>query len=295
MVCENYFREMLTDNLEEADLVVSGFAYEGGCSCGLGTKLAPQKLLELSSFLPCTTKDGFKIQNFKIFNNGVIEGSDHTFLEEAKSIANLSFSTDKFSLFVGGDHSIAIATEAAFYDYAKSLGKRACIIHLDAHPDYCDFYDGSKLSHACPNARAIDYGFGYEDITLIGIRGFEEQEVDLFSEHKEIPLYTATFIKNGGIDKMIDEICSRYNDALVHISFDIDITDPSFAPGTGTPESFGLSSDEVLYILTNLFRRLNVISMDLVEVSPASDVNDVTTWLALKTLYELFYVLKGKK
>lgn len=294
MVHEHFFREMLTDDIQEADVIVSGFAYEEGCSCGSGTSKAPEKILDLSGFLPCSSKDGEKIDKLKIFNNGILK-STKNYLEVAYDKASEAYISNKFNLFLGGDHSISIATEKAFYEYAKQIGKKPVIIHLDAHPDYCRVYDGSKYSHACPNARAIDNGFNYEDISLLGIRGFELQEIDLFNAHPEIPLYTAKMIKEHGVKKIMKNVIKQYKDCLVHVSFDIDITDPAYAPGTGTPEAFGLTNDEVLEILLTIFNNLNVQSMDLVEVSPSLDVNDITSWLALKNLYEIFNILNRRK
>lgn len=294
MIHEQYFREMLTKDIKDADIIVSGFAYDGGCSCGGGASLAPKRLLELSSFLPSSTKDGVKINKLHIYDNGILEPSDE-YLDKVYDKAKNGYGTDKFNLFLGGDHSISIGTEKAFYQYAKSLGKKPVIIHLDAHPDYCDIYDGSKFSHACPNARSIEEGFGYEDIALLGIRGFEFQEIDLFEAHPEIPLYKASYIKKVGTSKVIKELSKKYKDCLIHVSFDIDIVDPAYAPGTGTPEAFGLTNDEVLELLLGIFNNLDVRSMDLVEVSPKLDINDITSWLALKDLYELFEVLNRRK
>ena len=88
---------------------------------------------------------------------------------------------------------------------------------------------------------------------------------------------------------------SSSNKYLIHISYDIDINDPSYAPGTGTPEPFGIDNLTVIEIICNLVRYLNCISLDLVEVSPKLDINDITSYLAIKGLYEIFYYLSKKK
>lgn len=81
---------------------------------------------------------------------------------------------------------------------------------------------------------------------------------------------------------------------MIYLSYDIDANDPSFAPGTGTPEAFGLNSNELMLFIKELFINLPIKAMDIVEVSPPLDSNDITSWLSLKTLYEIFEILKKK-
>ena len=95
---------------------------------------------------------------------------------------------------------------------------------------------------------------------------------------------------------MLQEIKNKIDDnGLVYLSYDIDANDPSFAPGTGTPEAFGLNSLTTLKIITNLFKNLPIQAMDLVEISPLLDINDITSWLGLKTMYEIFALKKEVK
>jgi agmatinase len=207
-------------------------------------------------------------------------------------------SHNKFNLVLGGDHSVSIPTEKAFLDYAKSLNKTPVIIHIDAHPDICDFYDGSKNSHACTNMRAIDNGYKTEDITLVGIRGYEEQEVIYLDLHKELEVYNASYLNEYGFEKVLKSLFNKYKNSdkhLVYLSYDIDANDPSFAPGTGTPEAFGLNSIKLLNFIKELFLNLPIKVMDIVEVSPVLDTNNITSWLALKTIYEILGILSNER
>ena len=100
-----------------------------------------------------------------------------------------------------------------------------------------------------------------------------------------------------GFDEPLKSLFKKYKNSekhLIYLSYDIDINDPSFAPGTGTPEAFGLSSRMVLELIMGLFENLNIKAFDIVEVSPTLDCNDITSWLALKTLYEVLNILKEK-
>jgi agmatinase len=283
----NSWRDLLTSKIEEAKILVASISYDLACSVNRGASLAPSKLRELSYHLPAASKEGNSLKDMKIYDYGDLannlSGLDEVYLK-AKEILN----KDKFNLFIGGDHSVSIPLQKAFFDHWTSLGKIPAIIHIDAHPDFCDVYEESKYSHACTNFRAIDNGYKFEDITLIGIRGYEEQEIILFNKHPELEIIKASTILDNGIEivkKLIDKYDDRY---AVYLSFDIDAIDPSFAPGTGTPEAFGISSYDMLKMIQYFIEKLPIKTMDIVEVSPLLDINDVTSWTALKIIYEVF-------
>ncbi len=290
----DFFRGLTTIKKEEADVILTGIPYDLGCSCGKGASLAPQIIRDLSSFLPPLTMDGKRIET-KIFDNGDILSFD-----EIEEKGNEIFQLNKFSLFIGGDHSVTIPLQKSYLDVIKNKGLTPAVIHIDAHPDICDFYDGSKYSHACTNKRTLDNGLTDENLTMIGIRGYEEQEVDYFNNHPDIKVYQSSYInrldKKGEkyIDQMIDEIIERNRGKAVYLSYDIDANDPSFAPGTGTPEAFGLNSVTLLKILKRLFIELDIKAFDIVEVSPALDSNNITSWLALKTIYEILPIINKR-
>lgn len=288
------FRDLCTENIDEADIILLGLPYDEGASCGKGTSKEPSILRELSAFLPPFTMDGNLI-DVKLFDAGDVVPQNNYFdkvYQKAKELLNYN----KFNLFIGGDHSVTIPLQQSFFDYAKACGKTPVIIHIDAHPDICDFYDGSSNSHACTNHRAIDYGYETKNITLIGIRGYEAYEVDYLNNHPELKVYRASFINKNGFESITEDLIKRFksDEYMIYLSYDIDANDPSFAPGTGTPEAFGLNSNQLMLFIKTLCENLPIRAMDIVEVSPALDCNDITTWLALKTLYEIFEILKKK-
>lgn len=96
-----------------------------------------------------------------------------------------------------------------------------------------------------------------------------------------------------GIHTFIEILKAKYNGDfyLFYISYDIDANDPAYAPGTGTPEAFGLSNFETMGIVTGIVENFDVDILEIVEVAPPLDVNNITSWLALKTLYEVFATL----
>lgn len=291
---KKYFRDLLVEDIKEANVVIAGIPYDEGCSCGGGASLAPSKIRELSSFLPPLSMDGDDLTHIKLFDYGDWLKCDEYFKCLKKESSKI-FETNKFPLFLGGDHSVTIPLQQAFYDFVKGNGKIPAIIHLDAHPDICDFYDGRYDSHACTNKRSIDYGYDTNDVVLIGIRGFEAQETKYFKEHPEINVYTANDCYKLGMDKIVEKLKSKFDDRYaIYLSYDIDINDPAFAPGTGTPEAFGPTSRMVLDLVKGLFENFPIKAFDIVEVSPKLDCNDITSWLALKTIYEVFKYLGDK-
>ena len=290
---ENYFRDLLTEDIKESDVILLGIPYDLGCSCGKGASDAPKVIRELSSFLPPFTADGKSLKNVKIYDYNDVE--EYSKIEE-KFTEILNY--DKFNLVLGGDHSVSIPTQKAFLDYCRGINKIPVIIHIDAHPDICDFYDGSKYSHACTNMRAIENGYDTKDITLVGIRGYEEQEVFYLAYHKELEVYNASYLNKFGFEEVLKSLFNKYKyskEHLIYLSYDIDANDPSFAPGTGTPEAFGLNSIELLDFIKELYINLPIKVMDIVEVSPVLDTNNITSWLALKTVYEILGLISEKK
>lgn len=286
------FRDLIVNNIEDAKVLLVGLPYDLSCSVGKGARFAPNVLRSLSSHLPPFTCDGKSIENCKIYDFGDIKSCKNYHKVVYEKLKNI-FDFNKFPLFIGGDHSVSIPLQKLFKENCIKKDLIPVIIHLDAHPDICDYYDNSYYSHACTVKRAIDCGYSTECINLIGIRGYEKQEVEYLNEHKEITVFNATSINQQGFYYVLESLINRYKDPkyAIYLSFDIDIFDPCFAPGTGTPEAFGINSFELLKFVKDLFINLNIKAMDLVEISPKLDNNNITSWLGLKTLYEIFGII----
>ena len=290
------FRDLMVDDITKSNVIICGVPFDGNASVGKGASLAPDTLRELSYDLPALDRNGNLLSNTFIYDQGNFDASDFNKLSEEIYSKIISYD-DKFQIVLGGDHSIAIASEKAFYKKALEENKEPIIIHIDAHPDICDEYHGSKYSHACPIKRALDLGFKDENITLIGVRGFEAQEIETFKKHPLLDVYKASDVNKLGIEALLLILCSKYKNPKykIYLSYDIDANDPAYAPGTGTPEAFGLKSIDILDLICGLISNLNVTTMDLVEIAPPLDVNNITSWLGLKTLYEVFHILEEKK
>ena len=128
------------------------------------------------------------------------------------------------------------------------------------------------------------------DLAQVGIRSYEYEEIEFFAEHPELTVIKAYDIFQDGYKVAAEKLVEKFADYdFVYITLDIDVLDPAFAPGTGTPEAGGLSSRELMYIINELMNRTPVKAMDIVEVSPPLDTeNQITSWAAAKIIYEVF-------
>lgn len=291
------WREIQTNNKNEADALILGIKFDGAASVGKGAALGPEAIRKCSEVLPPVNQTGDYFGNFRVYDAGDVEFSLNwkEYFAAVEEEALRLLQTDKFCIFLGGDHSVTIPLGKALAKHYK--GKKIGVVHFDSHPDLCDEYEGSKWSHACPLRRLLEDAISYENLAQVGIRSYEYEEVELYNEHPELMVIKAYDIFRNGYEATADTLVEKFRDYdAVYITLDIDVLDPAYAPGTGTPEAGGLSSRELMYIINNLIEKLPVIGMDLVEVSPTLDTeNQITSWAAVKLLYEVFAKLSDKK
>lgn len=282
------WRNLQATSLEEADVLIIGNPYDQATSCGKGAALGPDKMRDLSRYLPPVTYQGDSL-TIKVYDLGNIESYR---AEEDHPLYQKALQSNHFVLQLGGDHSVSIATQRAFIK--KHQGKKVGLIHCDAHADLCDIYDDNQYSHASVNRRTIEAGLGDQDVAYIGIRSWELEEVTFMKEHAR-HYYPMAKVLQLGIPTVIDELIKTFSSYdAIYLSLDIDIVDPAFAPGTGTPEAGGFTSIEILKLIRSLVEHLPILAMDIVEVAPPLDANDITSWLALKIAYEVFGTLQQK-
>lgn len=283
------WRNLQATTPEEADVVIVGNPYDQATSCGKGAAFGPDKMRELSHYLPPVTYQGEPL-DIKIFDLGNIE-SYHA--DEDHPLYAQALESNRFVLQLGGDHSVSIATQRAFIK--KHQGKKVGLIHCDAHADLCDIYDDNRYSHASVNRRTIEAGLDDQDVAYVGIRSWELEEVKFMNEHAH-HYYPMAKVLHLGIPAVLDELKAAFSSYdAIYLSLDIDIVDPAYAPGTGTPEAGGFTSLEILKFVRSLIQNLPVQAMDIVEVAPPLDTNDITSWLALKIAYEVFGSLQKNK
>ena len=264
--------ELNTEDIEEANIMVMGIPFDGAVSCGRGSALAPERIRALSRYLPPTTETGIILDHIKIYDSGdvAVDLNWEKYYKQVEEKAFFLFKEGKFCIFIGGDHSVTIPLTRAYGDNYK--GKKIGVIHFDSHPDLCNEYDGHKWSHACCLRRTVEEVITPSSLAQVGIRSFENEELSFYKQNSDILLLKAYDLFVDGWKIVCEKLKKKFQDYdAVYISLDIDVLDPAFAPGTGTPDAGGLTTRELLEIIKFLMKELPIVAMDIVEVSPPLD------------------------
>lgn len=287
------FRGLLTNNFDESNVLFCGVKFDGNASVKFGSRYAPDKIRELSYWLPPYSMEGYPLDKIKLFDYGNFESNDYNDLFD---YAKQFMQNDKLKFIVGGDHSITIPFQKEFIRKCKTNNKEPVIVHIDAHCDICNEYLGNNYSHACTIRRALDNGLSEENLFMIGIREFEKDGFDYLIKNKnDVHLFTANNILDNGLNGFFKELNLKNNDKYsIYISFDIDSLDACYVPGTGTPETCGLTPYLVRKILAKLGSFDNIDTIDMVEIAPNLDNNDITSWCGLKLIYDFFSEIAKK-
>ena len=210
---------------------------------------------------------------------GDLVGSMALIEEQAQNIEHL--------VALGGDHSITLPLLRAL---AKRRGPPA-LIHLDAHVDTWPDNGGQTYGHGSILYHAIEEGLiDPRRMVQIGIRSPVPREVHDWTLARGVMIITAQEVHEATVAAVAKRICEVVTDAPVYLSIDIDVLDPAFAPGTGTPEIGGLASWQVQALLRRL-TGLRFVGMDLVEVAPAYDVAEITALAGATMAWEYVCLL----
>lgn len=285
---------------EDSNVCVIGIPFDGGTSFGKGAAKAPELIRELTgkymseaneTWNPITSNRNLVYD----FGDVPIFDSWETTFKVAERIAYEVMHFNKFTLILGGDHSITIPMHQAFkkHQLYKNPDAKIGIIHFDAHFDLCDNFDGNKWSHANTEKRAVDDIITTRDLLFLGVRVAENEEIQFLDQNKDICVIPARDVYLDGYLNAFERIKEHFvgYDAL-YFTLDIDVLDPAHAPGTGTPVMGGITSRELLELVRLVLKELPVKAMDIVEVSPPLDVNHITSWAAVGIIHEVLTQLK---
>jgi len=274
----------------EADFSIIGIPFDGGASARTGAALGPERMRFWSGHLTPFSEDRTRLSHVRIADLGDISITDQK--SGFDSIRAKVATLQNLPILLGGDHSVTIPIFQGQRE--RYADKRLGVLWVDAHPDLCDEFNGSKLSHACVLRRGLEFGIQAEDVCLVGLRSWEDQEIDLI-ENSGLHVYTASDVAVRGMKELAAEVFIKLSRCdAVHVSLDIDCLDPAFAPGTGIPDSGGLSSREVITLIQSL-QGLPLVGLDVVEVSPPLDHSEATVFAALKIIMEFIAVCVREK
>lgn len=276
---------------ESPDVVVAGIAYDGSAVYRKGAATAPRRIRELSAAMPPVTEEGNLLTNLRVEDIGDLSAGDDIASGWMRPMERLAaIPPDSFLTVLGGDHCTAIATLAAQVRRHPGLH----VLWVDAHPDLCDYSRGGHWTCGCALRRALEAsGIDPARVVIAGGRDFDPEELE-FIRSNEILLVTAAEIARDPAGAA-EKIAERLQGASVHISFDIDVLDPAFAPGTEIPSAGGLSSRQALELLRAATAESTIVGFDVVEVSPPVDSSDITTLAALKMIFEVWGLVNGKR
>jgi agmatinase len=269
---------------EASDVVVAGITYDGSAVYRKGAALAPQRIRSLSAAIPPVTEDGRLLTGLRVADIGDLDpGTDieagwSTVADRLSQIPPSAFLT-----VIGGDHCTFISTLAAQVKRHPGLA----VLWVDAHPDLCDFSRGGRWTCGCALRRALDVsGLDPARVVIAAGRDYDPEELEFIAAHGILLVPAHELAREP--DRAAGKIAERLAGQKVHISFDIDALDPAFAPGTEIPSAGGLSTRQALDLLATATAGATLVGLDIVEVSPPFDSGDITTFAALKLIFEVW-------
>ncbi len=249
-----------------------------------GTRSGPRRIREVSvgleEYSPYQHKD---LKDYSYYDAGDVLlpfGNVSQSLLRMEEVIGRLLEDNKFLLTLGGEHLITLAPVKQMANKYPNL----TVLHFDAHADLRSDYLGETMSHATVMRRVAEV-VGSHNLYQFGIRSGTAEEFDYGREN--------TWFYPFEILNPLREVVDQLHGRPVYVTLDIDVVDPAFAPGTGTPEPGGCSSTEIIAAL-HMLKDLNVVGMDLVEVCPVYDQTDRTALLAAKLVREAI-LLFGKE
>jgi agmatinase len=277
------------DQVDRADVAIVGVPFDSGVSYRPGARFGPSHIRASSKLLrtynPVQDVEPFDVQ--QVADAGDIACNPFDIQDAIKQIdegVRGVLDTSSKLVTIGGDHTIALPLLRVMHE----LHGEIAVVHFDAHLDTWDTYFGAPLTHGTPFRRASEEGLIDKTASMhVGIRGPLYSRQDLTDDEVlGFQVIGSHDMDDLGWRGAVEQIRRRVGDRPTYVSLDIDVLDPAYAPGTGTPEAGGLTSRELLNIL-RAFSGLNLVGADIVEVAPAYDHAEVTGIAAAHAAYEL--------
>ncbi|HEY3363588.1 MAG TPA: agmatinase [Symbiobacteriaceae bacterium] len=266
-----------SDDYAGSRAVLFGIGMDFTTSYRPGTRFGPGRIREASygieEFSYHSLSSLVEKTFFDLGDVSMIFGDPKASLDRAELVARKIVQDGKLPLMMGGEHLVTLPCVAAVHE---KYGNDLVLLHFDAHADLREDYLGNPLSHAAVMRRCLDF-LPAENLYQFGIRSGTAEEYRLAKE--QCHLYPHEVLSP------LKAVLPALGQRPVYITIDIDVMDPAFAPGTGTPEPGGVSSREMIDAVLAM-KGLNVVGFDVVEVAPGLDQSDRTVVLAAKLIRE---------
>jgi len=278
----SYFCRLPNNDYEQASFVILPIPFDKTSTWQKGADKGPAAIIEASAYLELydieTDSEVFKRGIFTA--KPILSASSSALVKKTDSAVSKYLKDNKFVVSLGGEHSISIGVIKSYSKHYKSLS----ILHLDAHADSRESYEGTPYNHACVIARAREFT---GNIVSVGIRSLDISERANINRKK---MFFAHKIHDSV--KWINNVVSLLTDN-VYITIDLDVFDPGIMPSTGTPEPGGLSWYQVMKLLYTVSKSKQIVGFDVVELCP-SDAK-APDFLAAKLIYTLLSYISVNK
>ena len=265
----------------EADAVIFGIPYDHTASYKAGAREAPTAVRRASyNFEEFHFEHGLDQEPLAVCDYGNCDDFilPEDMVEEVKFAVGPCINAGKFPIAIGGEHSGTIPIIQSFEPGSVAL------MTIDAHLDSRDEYMGTPLSHACVTRRAADV-HGIENVCSIGCRAIGREELE---RDDVVPFVSSFEVFDKGIEWAVKKMLDGIKADRVYLSIDIDGIDPAYAPGTGTPEPFGLLPIDVKKAIGLVGDRL--AGFDVMEICPPADPSGITSILGARLINEALAV-----
>ncbi len=285
----SFLRLPLRERADGLASAVVGVPFDGGTTYRSGARFGPAALREASATLyayhPAHRRDIFEHHPAADLGDvAVVPGNVQATLNRAEQAVGLIADAGAFPLVLGGDHLVTLASLRALARRTGPLG----LVQLDSHHDLWDALWGERYSHATFHRRAIEEGLVDPGRSvLVGLRGSQDTQADaqLPGSLGVAAIGTERLLSEGAA-AVADQVRDIVGGGAYWLTVDLDVVDPAFAPGTGTPEAGGPPSSLVLELLRRL-AGLNIAGGDVVELAPAYDWGQVTALLGATIGHEI--------
>ncbi len=284
-----FFRLPIIKDLNQLDYCLCGVPWDGGTTNRPGARHGPREIRNASSLVrlyhPISLKSPYDKFNIADIGDCPVNPADlHDSLKKIEKFYLSIIESKTIPLSIGGDHLVSLPI-------LRALGKKEPLglFQFDSHSDTWDsYFGGYKYTHGTPFRRAIEENLiDPKKYVMIGIRGSLYDPNDMkWARQQGITIITIDEYYEMGFTEAMKIVKNTLGDTQAYLTFDIDGIDPTFAPGTGTPEVGGFSVREAQLIIREL-NTINFVGADVVEVSPPFDVNNMTSLVASTIAFEI--------
>lgn len=277
----------------DVDIGLLGVPWDGGTTNRPGARHGPRQMRDLSTMIramnPATNISPFAAVNCADLGDVPPNPVDiQDSLDRVTEFVSVMKEKNIVSMTVGGDHLVTLPILRAL-----AIDEPLGLIQFDSHTDLFDsYFGGHKFTHGTPFRRAIEEGLvDPKRFVQVGIRGTAYNLDDIeWGMDQGVRIIRVEELFERGVPNVMAEVREIVGNSPTYCTYDIDFVDPTFAPGTGTPEIGGPNSFQAQQVIREL-EGINLIGADLVEVSPPLDPTGGTAWLGISLVFELMCIL----